>query len=242
MITFGNTSVEISLFALFALFLILKLLPIVAFIWFVVQGFRVHWGWGVANLLIPFAIIPFCIFHPKESKRPLILTGIGLGVFLILWICARHGSSSYPKVEVSPGLSASAKYAVLHLKLDSFNWATDTGRMLYGMVSQKKPVEPGRPAGDRTDAEQLIAIKADGFVIRFTDRVGGEMQTNIILFPFGQTTETNTLEWHVVGDYSGKVASLPNAAPDSTADNTFHLLTTNGFAVPPVGSGPALDR
>ena len=38
MITFGNTSIEISLIAVFVAILTLKLLPIVAIIWFAVQG------------------------------------------------------------------------------------------------------------------------------------------------------------------------------------------------------------
>jgi hypothetical protein len=50
MITFGNTSIEISLMAVLAAILTAKLLFIIAGIWLVVQGFRVHWGWGVANL------------------------------------------------------------------------------------------------------------------------------------------------------------------------------------------------
>jgi hypothetical protein len=66
------------------------LLFFVAAIWFVVQGFRVHWGWGVANLLIPFAIIPFCFLHPREPKKPLILIVAALGLLLILLAFAEH--------------------------------------------------------------------------------------------------------------------------------------------------------
>jgi hypothetical protein len=242
MITFGNTSIDISLIAIFLAFLTLKLLPIVAAIWFVVQGFRVHWGWGVANLLIPGAIIPFCIFHFKESKRPLMLIGICLGISLILWICARHGSSSSPSVEVAPALSASATNAVLHLKLVSFNEALRTGREISCILSRKVRGMSADPSNGRYDEERLIAIQADGFVIRFTDRVGGEMRTNFVLFPYGQTTETNALGWSIVGDYSGKVASLPNTALEPAADNAFHLLTTNGFTAPSVGGRSTLDH
>ena len=134
MITFGNTSIEISLISVFAALLTLKLLPVVAAVWFSVQGFRVHWGWGVANLLIPVAFIPFYILHPKVSKRPLILIGIWLGVFLTILICARHGSSSRPRVEDAPTLSASITNAVLHLKLASFNETSRTGVKVSGIL------------------------------------------------------------------------------------------------------------
>lgn len=101
---------------------------------------------------------------------------------------------------------------------------------------------PGGYSDGRYDEERLISIKADGFVVRFTNRVGGEMQTNFVLFPYGQTTETNTLGWGIAGDYSGKVTSWPNTAPEPTANNIFRLVTTNGFTAPLVGGGSALDH
>ena len=231
-----------SLIALFAALLTLKLLPVVAAIWVSVQGFKVHWGWGFANLLIPVAIIPFYILHPKVSKRPLILIGIWLSVFLTIWICARHRNSSRPRVEVAPALSASTTDAVLHLKLASFNEASRTGIRISGILGRKDPVMPGGHSNGRNDDERLIAIRADGFVVRFTDRVDGEMRTNLVLFPYGQTTETNLMAWSIVGDYSGKLESWPDQSPEPTADGAFHLLTTNGLAAPPVGGGSALER
>lgn len=242
MITFGNTSIEISLIAVFAAILTVKLLSIVAVIWFVVQGFKVHWGWGVANLLIPGAFIPFCIFHPTEGKKPLILTGVWLGGILILWMFARHGNSPRSKVEVAPALSASITNAVLHLKLVSFNEASQTGRTVSCILSRENQVMFANPSIGRSDEERLTAIQADGFVIRLTDRVGGELRTNFILFPYGQTTETSTLGWSVIGDYDGKATSWPDTEPEPTADNTFHLLTTNRFTAPAADGGSAFGR
>jgi hypothetical protein len=89
MITFGNTSVDIGLIAVFLIVGTIWLLFFVASIWFVVQGFKAHWGWGLANLLIPVAIIPFCFLYPRKSKGPLILVGVGLALLLILWIFSR---------------------------------------------------------------------------------------------------------------------------------------------------------
>ena len=185
--------------------LTIKLLLIIAGIWFVVQGFRVHWGWGVANLLIPGAIIPFCILHPKESKRPLILIGVSLGLLLILWVCARNGSHSRPRVEVAPDLPASVTSAVLHLNLVSSGDALLTNSIqtfttISCSLSQKMPMMSD-PSSGRYDNERLTAIRADGFVIQFTKHDGGEAQTNFVLFPYGQTTETNMMGWNIVGNY-----------------------------------------
>ncbi len=90
MTTFGDTSVQIGLFALVLVALSIKLLFFTAMVWFVVNGFRVHWGWGVANLLIPGAFLLFSFLHYKESKIPLILITVGLTFLLILLIFARH--------------------------------------------------------------------------------------------------------------------------------------------------------
>ena len=53
----------------------------VAGILFVVQGWRVHWGWGLANFFIPPCAIAFSILYPKQAAKPLIVLGIGLVLF-----------------------------------------------------------------------------------------------------------------------------------------------------------------
>jgi hypothetical protein len=90
MITFGNTSIDINLILVFLIAGTMSLLSFIATIWLVVQGFRVHWAWGLANLFLPFANLVFCFVHPKESKIPLILFGIVLVLLLILLIFFRH--------------------------------------------------------------------------------------------------------------------------------------------------------
>jgi hypothetical protein len=55
-----------------ASFLAMKVIFIVADIAFTVQGFRVHWGWGLANLILgPLAMIVFFIKHRQEGKVPI---------------------------------------------------------------------------------------------------------------------------------------------------------------------------
>lgn len=80
----------ISVIAVILVILSIKLLFFAAVVWFVVNGFRVHWGWGVANFLIPGAFIPFSFLHPEKGKIPLILITIGAALWLILLISFRH--------------------------------------------------------------------------------------------------------------------------------------------------------
>jgi hypothetical protein len=150
----------------------------------------------------------------------------------------------HSKVALAPDLPASAKNAVLYLQLvasaDALatNWI-QTIAGISGSLSQRMPVIPSDHSNGCYAEERLIAIQADGFVIRFTDRVGGEIRTNFVLFPFGQITETNTLGWNIIGDYSGKAAAWPGISAEPDADSRFHLLSTNGLAPPPTGGGPA---
>ena len=220
MITFGNTSVQMGLVVVLLAVLVVKLLFITVGVWFVVQGFKVRWAWGLANLLIPGAIIPFCILHPKESKKPMILAGACLALFSFIWIVARYGSHSRPRVELAPALPASVTNAVLRLNLASPN----NIETMSCSVSLKSPFHGGTPA-DSYDEERLAAIRSDGFLMQFTTRIGREMQTNVVLFPYGQTTETNTFTWRIVGNYSDNMKTLHNMLPEPTANSSFHFLT-----------------
>src|SRR5437016_2957585 len=66
---FGDTSVDVSLIAFVTSLLSVKLLFFAAYILFVIQGFRTHWGWGIANLLLsPLAALVFLFVHPKHAK------------------------------------------------------------------------------------------------------------------------------------------------------------------------------
>jgi hypothetical protein len=137
------------------------------------------------------------------SKKPLILTGSGLGLLLILWVCGGHGGHSPPRVEVSPGLPAPSTSAVLHLNLffpgdtSASGWTQTSS----GSFSLKRPYFHDSVSKSSLDEERLVAIRADGFVMQFTTRDGGETKTNSVLFPYGQTTETNTLGWRIVGNF-----------------------------------------
>lgn len=86
MITFGNTPIDIRFISTFLILDLIWLLFFVADIWFVVQGFKVHWGWGVANLLIPCAVIVFCFLYFERARKPLGLVIIASVLLLFFWI------------------------------------------------------------------------------------------------------------------------------------------------------------
>ena len=56
---------------------------------FIVQGFRVHWGWGVASLFLgPLAGIPFFYSkHRQEGSVPFYVLAHGLILLLVIVMC-----------------------------------------------------------------------------------------------------------------------------------------------------------
>ncbi len=86
---FGDISQPGNLLGLVSMY-IAWLAFVVAGILFVVQGFRVHFCWGLANLFIWPCVIAFAILYPRESKKPLIVFGFGLTLLLCLFYFFRH--------------------------------------------------------------------------------------------------------------------------------------------------------
>lgn len=104
-------------------------------------------------------------------------------------------------VEISPGLPASSTNAVLHLRLVPTLDASSTNKreMIAGSRSLNSPVGSGGDSSGHYHEQRLVAIRVDGFLILFTKRDGGATQTNSLVFPYGQTTQTNALGWRIVG-------------------------------------------
>jgi hypothetical protein len=70
-------------------FMAVKVIFFASAIAFIVQGFRVHWGWGVANLICgPLAGIIFFIKHRQMGGVPIYILVHGLILFTIFLICA----------------------------------------------------------------------------------------------------------------------------------------------------------
>jgi hypothetical protein len=87
-LTFGDTTIETVLLGFFAV----KIILLVAAIAFIIQGFRVHWGWGLANIfLFPLAGIALFIRHRQEAKIPMMIWAFGMALLLILLVCASLG-------------------------------------------------------------------------------------------------------------------------------------------------------
>ena len=83
-ITVGHTIIGTNLLWLYSFLILINLAFLASGVLFVIQGFRVHWGWGLVNLIIPLAIIVFCIKHPREAIYPLIILGFGVCLLLVL--------------------------------------------------------------------------------------------------------------------------------------------------------------
>lgn len=87
-LTFGDTTIDTTLLGFFAV----KIILFVAAISFIVQGFRVHWGWGLANIfLFPLAGIALFVRHRREGKVPMMIWGFGMALLIILLICVSLG-------------------------------------------------------------------------------------------------------------------------------------------------------
>jgi|ERR1039458_8638857 hypothetical protein len=134
---------------------------------------------------------------------------VALSALLAAFVgCSDAVRESPPRtdVEVSQGLPPSVSNAVLHLVLISPTNASPTNHtekyeMMGGNRSLDHPVGWGSNSSGRYDEDRLLAIREEGFVILFTKRDGGVVQTNAVLFRYGETTETNTLGWKIVGRF-----------------------------------------
>ncbi len=111
-------------------------------------------------------------------------------------------SSHIAPVEVSSGLPAAITNALLIVRMSKPNDASPTNykELISGTRSLQSPMGSSS-SGQNYQEERLVAIKPEGFVLLFTDREGEIVHTNLVVFPYGQTTETNALGWKIVGQY-----------------------------------------
>jgi len=120
----------------------------------------------------------------------------------------------YPQtVEVSPGLPPSASDAILNLSIYEPADASPTNyrSKIFGSRSLQYLggfSSSSTDTGETWDENRLIAINADGFKMFFTKRwrlpgLGQEIhqETNVILFRYGQVTDTNAIGWRIVGKF-----------------------------------------
>lgn len=66
-----------------ALTVIAAIAVIITTIWFLYEAFRVHWGWGIACLFIPFAIFVFLFMHWQEAAKPFIANILATVLFFL---------------------------------------------------------------------------------------------------------------------------------------------------------------
>jgi hypothetical protein len=83
-----SASGALGLAAILGCFTAVKVIFFAAYVAFVVQGFRVHWGWGTANLFVgPLAGILFFVQHRHEGRVPFYVLAHGLILLLVIVIC-----------------------------------------------------------------------------------------------------------------------------------------------------------
>ena len=75
--------------AILGCFYAVKVIMFVSAIAFIVQGFRVHWGWGLANIFLgPLAGIVFFFNHRHEGRVPVYVLVHGLILLLVIVMCS----------------------------------------------------------------------------------------------------------------------------------------------------------
>lgn len=132
------------------------------------------------------------------SKYLLICLIVGLGCG-----CSHNRPSLEPQVDVAPGLSASVTNSVLHLEL----WRpadvqrTNASEMISSNKGLQQPTSSSGDDQGHSNEERLMAITADGFLVRFTIRNKDLSQTNTVLFRYGETNDTNIADWKIVGHF-----------------------------------------
>ena len=133
-------------------------------------------------------------------------------IAILYYSCGWNTSRPNQTVEVSTNLPASLLNANLHLKVrEPSDLLATNHESLSGDLSLAGPDFGGSSDDEKIekwDEMRLIAINAEGFEVRFTKRwrlsgLGQKMnqETNVILFRYGQVTETNALGWKIVGKF-----------------------------------------
>ncbi len=118
-----------------------------------------------------------------------------------------------PAVEVSANVPTSSSNAVLQLQVrESSNFLVTNYSSWVGNLSLTGVSSFGGSSNNETiekwDETRLITINTEGFKVLFTKRwrlagLGQKInqETNVILFRYGQVTETNALGWRIVGKF-----------------------------------------
>ena len=77
-----------GLAAILGCFMAVKVIMFVSAIAFIVQGFRVHSGWGLANMFLgPLAGIVFFTQHRHEGRVPVYILVHGLILLFVVVVC-----------------------------------------------------------------------------------------------------------------------------------------------------------
>ncbi len=174
------------------LFWIFALLNLVAFFWMVIVGFRRHWGWGLAVLLVPFALLVFAIMYWEDAKKPFLLylvTTIVL-VYQIVSVAANQGAAL----------------------LQDPKQSTDTASSVFGDRSQ---IDQARAAAAMA-MQQIEAMHRAGLIgDEELAQLRAEHDANMAALGYDSedTPDLDFAEPVDEGDVAGEVAEVSRAQP-----------------------------
>ena len=117
----------------------------------------------------------------------------------------RVKSTHQVTVEVSQNLPVSLRNAVLNLHVrDPIDTLVTNCQSWGGNYNLNYPAGSGlvmEGTNQFFEENRLLAIKPEGFEVLFTKRENDAVQTNCVLFRYGEVTQTNTLGWTIVGKF-----------------------------------------
>lgn len=142
--------------AVFILLGIGFLIMLIGNIMFLVAGFRMHVGWGLALLFLPFAGLLFLILHWDEAKRPFLigllgflLSGMGWALGITQGVTA-GGSGGAPP--------AMAKALQMQMQAQKMRQAQNRPHAVRSSGGGSAPAAPARAEGEYVGMT-LVKIK-----------------------------------------------------------------------------------
>ena len=107
-------------------------------------------------------------------------------------------------INISPKVSSLRRNAVLSIIVrepSNYSKANPVRFSIGTICSVDSPDVTWSGLDGSSWERRLVAVREDGFEVRFTKILGLDIQTNNVLFHYGKTTETNALGINVVGKY-----------------------------------------
>jgi hypothetical protein len=123
-----------------------------------------------------------------------------VAIFAIRYYETKPASQTGFEVVVHEGMPASLAKLVLHLKVSELH-GSERRASEQSLLSPESGSSGSFGTNQFYDLTRLVDISTNGFEIFFLKRYNNVIEGTNILFAFGKTTETNILDWNVVGTF-----------------------------------------